>query len=168
MFCIVVPLSYNISRTSEKYDIMKNFFIAALLAVTFISSAFAAPVKGTNYFVANSFKARFPNVLKVDWIETPDYAKATFLLGNVKTEALYQLDGTFIGTCQKIAVEDLPIAAKRSFAKRYADYTVKEAVKFESNEELAYFISAEDNTNSIVLKVVDKNLLAFTVSAKKL
>ncbi len=51
----------------------------------------------------------------------------------------------------------LRFKAKRSFAKRFDDYTVKEAIRFEGTEEGAYFISAEDDKKAVILKVSDND-----------
>ena len=143
---------------------MKKLLMFALIAVSVITCAFAAPLKGVNYFVSNSFKSRYPQVADVHWTATTSYAKATFVLNNVRTEAFYKPDGDFIGSCHAISIDDLPITAKRSFAKKYANYTVKEAIKFDGAEETAYFISAENEKGSVVLKVAGAHISVYAVN----
>lgn len=145
---------------------MKKLLLTALIAVTLISSAFASPVKEVNYFVLNSFDNSFPTVTDVHWVVTPSYAKATFVVNNVETKAFYKLDGEFIGTCQPIAIEDLPVSAKRSFAKKYSNYTVKEAIKFDGNQETAYFISAENEKHNVILKADNSGISVYSASSK--
>lgn len=146
---------------------MKKILLTAIIAISIISSAFANPGKEVNYFVINSFREDFGNVEDVKWNITPAYAKAAFILNNVATEAFYKLDGEFIGTTQTIAIEDLPIAAKRSFAKKYSNYIVKEAIKLNGNEETAYFILAENEKHSVVLKANNAGITVYKVSSKK-
>jgi hypothetical protein len=143
---------------------MKKLLLSTLIAVSVITSAFAGPFKGVSYFVSNSFKARYPGVSDVQWTTTPSYTKATFVLNNIRTEAFYKQDGDFIGASHAVSIDDLPIAAKRSFAKKYGSYTVKQAIKFDGAEEIAYFISAESERGSVVLKVVDTNISVFRVN----
>ena len=68
--------------------------------------------------------------------------------------------GKFIGTNQAITLEDLPVNAKRAFAKKYEGYTVKEAIRFEGSQESAYYISAENEKGSVILKVDDYGLIS--------
>ncbi len=52
------------------------------------------------------------------------------MLNNVRTQALYTPAGEFIGTNQAITLDELPVAAKRTFAKKYQGYTVEQAIRF--------------------------------------
>src|SRR4051812_25053658 len=121
---------------------MKKLLLAALFAVTLIASAFASPVKRVNSFVTRSFQEDFKDVSDVQWDLSPSFAKATFILDDVRTEAYYDLNGEFIGTCHSISLDELPISAKRSFAKKYSDYTVSQAIEFTGRDETSYYISA--------------------------
>jgi hypothetical protein len=85
---------------------------------------------------------------------------ATFTLNNVRTQALYTPEGEFIGTNQAINLEELPVRAKREFAKKYDGYTVKEAIRFEGSQESAYYISAENEKGSVILKVEDSGSIS--------
>ncbi len=147
---------------------MKKLLLTAFIAVALItSSAFAKPAKGVNSFVRNSFTSDFVNVTDVDWTITSSYAKATFVFNNVRTEAFYELNGELIGSSSAIAITDLPIAAKRNFAKKYGNYTVKEAIKFDGNQETAYYISAENEKQSVILKADNFGITVYKVSDKK-
>lgn len=146
---------------------MKKLLLAAFVAVSIISSAFAAPSQTANYFVSNSFKQDFPFVSNVQWTISASFSKATFLLNNIKTEAFYKADGELIGTASAITLDELPTNAKRTFAKRYSScYIVKEAIKFEGVEETAYYISAADGKESVILKVLNSNMSVYIVSDK--
>jgi hypothetical protein len=86
----------------------------------------------------------FKHASDVTWTSEENYAKATFKWNNISTEAVYTPEGDFIGSMQAITLEELPVNAKRKFAKKYEGYTVKEAIRFEGSKEKAYYISAED------------------------
>src|SRR3954471_2269867 len=139
---------------------MKKLFITGLLAVTVALSSFAAEGNKVNFSVLNSFKSQFKNVSEVEWTSGENYSKATFVLNNVRTEALYSDAGEFIGTNQAVTLEALPVSAKRAFAKKYSDYTVKEAIRFEGAQESAYYISAENAKGPVVLKVEDSGSIS--------
>ena len=59
-----------------------------------------------------------------------------------------------------VTLDELPIRAKRDFAKKYNGYTVKEAILFEGTMESAYYISAEDEKGSVILKVEDSGYIS--------
>ncbi len=141
---------------------MKKLFISALLAISVAANSFAAEnkVSGT---AANNFKAQFKNASDIQWTFSDNYTKATFVLNNIRTEALYTPDGEFIGTNQAVTLEDLPVSAKRQFAKKYDGYTVKEAIRFKGSKESAYYISAENEKGTVILKVEDSGAMS-TVS----
>ena len=134
---------------------MKKLFISALLAITVAASSFAAEGNNVSYTVRNNFSSQFKKASDVQWTSGENYTKATFILDNVRTEAFYSAEGEFIGTNQAITLEELPVNAKRAFAKKYDGYTVKEAIRFEGSQESAYYISAEDGRGSVILKVED-------------
>jgi len=133
---------------------MKKLFISGLLMIAVAISSFAAG-KEISYAAKINFTSQFKHVSQAQWTAGENYTKATFVLNNVRTEALYDETGEFIGTNQAANLEELPVNAKRSFAKKYSDYTVKEAIRFEGSKESAYYIAAENEKGSVVLKVED-------------
>jgi hypothetical protein len=145
---------------------MKKLLFTALIAVSTIASAFASPVEKVSDRIKGSFNSNYPDISNVKWDMTTDYAKATFVIENVTTEAFYSHNGEFIGTSQAISINDLPTGVKRSFAKRYGNYTVKEAIQFEGKEESAYYISAENEKQSVILKAVNGVIEVFRSSNK--
>src|SRR3954471_19579383 len=146
---------------------MKKLQLPAVIAVSFIASALAGPAKTVYFFVRNSFENDFKHITAVDWDVTPSYAKATFQLNNVKTEAFYKLDGEFIGSSQAVKIDDLPTAAKRNFAKKYGTYLVKEAIKFEGKDDSFFYISAENEKESVILKADNLGVSVYQVKMKK-
>ncbi|HKG67320.1 MAG TPA: hypothetical protein VKA92_00510 [Segetibacter sp.] len=139
---------------------MKKLFISALLAITVAASSFAAEGNNVSYTVRNNFSSQFKKASDVQWTSGENYTKATFVLDNVRTEALYSAEGELIGTNQAITLEELPVNAKRAFAKKYEGYTVKEAIRFEGSQESAYYISAENEKGSVILKVEDSGSMS--------
>ncbi|MCW3109349.1 MAG: hypothetical protein JWQ09_3855, partial [Segetibacter sp.] len=55
---------------------------------------------------------------------------------------------------------------KRFVAKKYSDYTIKEAFKFKSEDETDYFISAENEKENIVLKVKEGSVFVYSKTNK--
>lgn len=145
---------------------MKKLLFAALLAVSLVTSAFAGGTN-VNVSVLNNFKSEFSKAANVSWVSKEDYAKATFTLDDVKMEAFYNVQGELIGTAKGISLDNLPVSAKRRFAKKYPGYTVKEVIYFEKSDDGAYFFSAENETESIIFKVGQNDQLTTFQQTKK-
>ena len=132
---------------------MKKLLISAVLTVLIATSSFAADGKELNSKVVSNFSQEFKHAKNVTWKSTENFVKASFILNDKSMAAYYDLDGNMIGTSTDIAIDDLPTNAKRAFAKKYAEYTVKEAIQFEGVEETAYYIAAESENQTLLLKV---------------
>lgn len=139
---------------------MKKLFISALIALSVSLSSFAAEGNNVNYTVRYNFETQFANATEVKWTSGVNYQKATFVLNNVRIEALYNAEGEFIGTSRAVSTEELPVKVKRAFAKKYADYTVKEVIRFDGNEESAYFISAENEKGEVIIKAEETGYIS--------
>ena len=133
---------------------MKKFFFIALMAVGLASSAFAG-TSSVNISVLNNFKSSFGNANDISWTLKDDFAKATFTLNNVKMEAFFNSAGELIGTSKNISMDEVPVSAKRTFAKKFGGYTVTEAIHFEGADENAYYISADNNSESVIIKLAE-------------
>ena len=142
---------------------MKKLFTAALLAVTIATSAFATDAKKVSSIVLSSFDADFSEASNVTWTAANEFTKATFILNKQKMEAFYSSNGELFAKSKGISLDELPVRAKRDFAKRFAGFTVKEAISMELPAESAFFISGENEKESVILKVSD----AGTVSVYK-
>lgn len=82
-------------------------------------------------------------------------------------EAYYSRTGEMIGTSKGITLDQLPVRAKRSFAKKYGNYNVIEAIRFEGAEEGAYYICSQNEKETIVVKVSDNDQLSVIKKTKK-
>ena len=134
---------------------MKKLLMAALLVATLATSAFAKATTTVNYAALKNFNIEFRHASDVSWSSTENYIKASFVYDNEKIEAFYTLDGDKIGTTKGISVDQLPVKAKRAFAKSFGGYDVKQGILFEGVEENAYFLSAENEKESLIVKVYE-------------
>ncbi len=143
---------------------MKKLALSVLLAVSIFSSSFAADEtkkaadeskKATqvNVRTLHTFRTAFGNLTDVEWSTKPDFARASFTYNNERIEAFFDLRGELIGTSKAVTIDQMPVNVKRVFAKRYADYTIKETIRFDGVDESSYYISAENGTKSVILKV---------------
>jgi hypothetical protein len=133
---------------------MRKLLLTALVAVSFISSSFAGTVS-VNHFIRNNFEAEFKAAKNVEWTSSTSYVTATFLLNKQKTQAFYEPSGDLIGTAHTIDIESLPTYAKRTFAKKYANYTVQEVIEFIKPDASAYFVSASAEGENVILMIAD-------------
>ena len=146
---------------------MKKLLFSALLTVLVTISSFAATSSETNARAVRIFETDFKEATNARWSATNDYLKVSFTLQNKAMEAFYDKEGEFIGVSHQVAVDELPVGAKRSLAKKLAGYTVHEAIKFEAIDETAYFVSAENESRSVFLKVTTYGLVSLFKQVKK-
>ena len=141
------------TNQKSKHYIMKKFILSTIIAVTFVSSSFAKEAYSINYKIKNNFNSAFKDAENVQWTSTDNYVTATFVLDQKGTKAFFQHDGTLIGSAIAISMDALPSNAKRVFAKKYSGSTITEAIKFDKHDGTAYFISAENSSEKLVLQV---------------
>ena len=146
---------------------MKKVLFSALATVLITASSFATDAKKVNTKAANVFVAEFKDAKSVNWTSTTNYVKASFTLDNKNMEAFYDMRGNMIGTSTAISLEELPTNAKRSLAKKLDGYTVKEAIQFDGTDETAYYVSAENDTQSLLLKVSEDGFVMVFKQTKR-
>lgn len=145
---------------------MKKFLLTALVAVSLAGSAFAADVTRVSNEVIANFREHYKTET-VSWTMTPEYAKATFTKDGQKVEVFYNnFNGEEIATSKTISLDKLPVDAKRKFAQKYAGYTVKEAIRLEGIDEKAYFISASNEKENVIIKVDDTDKVSVFEKSK--
>ena len=144
---------------------MKKLFVTTLIAISFITTAFAGETK-LSYAILSNFKTQFKNASDINWITNEAYAKATFIENQIKMEAFYSPAGELIGTSKGITLDQLSVKAKRNFAKKYGEYSVTEAIRFEGIEEAAYYIAARNEQETVVVKVSDDNQISIIKRTK--
>ncbi|GEO09351.1 hypothetical protein [Segetibacter aerophilus] len=145
---------------------MKKLFIAALVALTISTSAFAQDVNQIDPKAVQNFEATFVGASKVEWTSKESFTKASFLQDEQKVEVFYNPDGDLIATTKQVKMEELPTFVKRTFTKKYSDYNVTEAFKFNADAETNYFVAAENDKESIVLKVANGSISVYSRTSK--
>jgi len=88
-------------------------------------------------------------------------------LNEKRMEAYYNLDGEVIGTSTPITLEELPVKAKRTIAKKFEGYTFTEAIRFEGAEENAFYIFTQNDKETVILKVTDTDQVVTFKKTKK-
>ena len=146
---------------------MKNLFLSALLTVAVATSAFATGENNISYFVLNNFNRDFKNATNVKWTSKTGLAEATFIMDNRKMDVFYNPDGSLYAVSKTINLDELPVSAKRTFAKRYAGYTVKEAIQYDGTDEQSYYLSTENEKETVIIKIDHSEHLSVFKKTKK-
>jgi hypothetical protein len=152
---------------------MKKLFIIALLIIAVAGSAFASDTKKVNILIKNSFNADFGKAIDVAWTINEQYTKASFTMHKQQMEAFYNSNGDLIGTSKSIDLDELPVAAKRTLIKKYGEFmalggfSVKEAIRFDRIDDGAYFISLDNEKETVILKVGDTGDVSIYNQAEK-
>ena len=146
---------------------MKKSILATVLLIGFLTSAFATGESKISYFILNSFNRDFKDAKNVVWTSKTGLAEARFTLNDRKTEVFYNANGSIYAISKSIELDELPVNAKRAFAKRYEGYIVKEAIQYEGTDEESYYISAENEKESVIIKVEQQGELSIFKKTKK-
>jgi hypothetical protein len=156
------------TRTNERkittiMSLGKKLSIAAIIALTLISTAFAnvsgAPVASgapnTPHFkgVENFIKA-FPQATDVNYKIKERYTEVSFTWNNLKLEAFFDREGSLIGTSRAMAINDLPISFQVNLKNDYPGFVATEAIEFDHVENgVGYYVTVVSLEKSYVLHV---------------
>lgn len=148
---------------------MKKFIIAALIAVTFASTAFAAETK-VNSKALNHFASVYSNVKSVTWETKEKFIRATFTENGEKTEVYYTTDGDLIGTSNKLLFKDLPSKVIKAVKQRYnqPEYTIGDCISFTNDSDVTtYYVTVENEKERRVLDVTESGSISTFKRTKK-
>ena len=146
---------------------MKKLLFTALLILTVAAGAFAKDPNKISSTILKNFEAEYKNASKVSWVVRSDYSKAEFTLDNTKMEVFYNKNAEKIATSRSISLDELPVNAKRAFAKKFEGFTVKEAIFFDGIYETAYYISGENEKEAVILKINDVSEVSIFEKTRK-
>lgn len=134
-------------------SISKKFVVAAIALCCVTASAFASGDEA-NEKAANSLKAEYKNAKDVQWKVTKDYIKASFYWNGQRLEVFYNKQGETIAQGRLIKVTNLPLKAQQYLDDRYSNYTVTEAVEYNSDDTgLCYYVSVEKDSKKKILQI---------------
>ena len=139
---------------------MRKIFLAALLFTSIVPTTDISAAGKIDNSARKSFSSAFAPANHNWSLKTP-FTKVDVEVEGKNLSTYYDFSGELIGTTEEISLEELPVDAKRSFAKRYSGYTVTEVLKFESPEETAYYLSAENGKGSEIVKISNANEASF-------
>jgi len=131
----------------------KKMMIAAV-AATFITATAFAGGEETKARATKSLKAEFATAENIQWKVTENFIKATFTWNGQKLEMFYNNNGEVIAKSRIIEATSLPLSAQQFITKRYAGYTVSEAIEYESqDEDNCYYASLVKDGTKVMLRI---------------
>lgn len=145
---------------------MKKLIFSTLFLFALTIGAFAHTEK-VSQMVNQSFQTSFQGASDVVWSVNDIYSKASFSYQGKKMEVYYRPDGSTMATCKNLEFCDLPFKAQQKFTKKYAGYKVVENAEYSSEDEVSYYISAENEKEFIVIHVTDGNVMGVEKRIKK-
>lgn len=137
-----------------KLKTMKKLILAALIAVSITTSAFADVT--VNAKITENFQTEFYDATNVVWTVSNNFAKAVFTVEGEKMEAFYNLDGSTIGVSKTLALDKLPKNALKTITKKYPfpPYVLKECIEFTNADgEKKFYVSLEEAKTKLILEV---------------
>ena len=120
---------------------MKRIFLSlSLLLTVSVTTTFANPVSEK---VLNSFKKEFAGASAVQWNDLGEILKASFVLGDRRVEAYFNVDGELQGCIRNLFYNQLPLAVMTAVDKRFADAEILDVNEITNPAGTSYTISLE-------------------------
>ncbi|MEO6149166.1 MAG: hypothetical protein ABIN95_10480 [Mucilaginibacter sp.] len=153
---------------------MKKLFILPVIIGMLVTGVYAADkVKkdddkngNVSYAVINQFKSDFRDATNVNWTVTPNSQRAEFIVNGVKKSAFYNLDGTYLGTTQKVAYNTISLKAQKEIADKYIGYTVSEVIELQTGESVDHFVDLKSAEGEVLVRVAPTSAVYFFQKVK--
>ena len=107
----------------------------------------------------SQFKLDFGTVSNVQWRRKNDLDEVKFVKDGKSIAAFYDDNAKLVGTTTIKSLKDLPADAQKTIAKDYKDYTAKEVILFEDNDD--------NDTNMILYNLRVENVKSYFVELTK-
>jgi len=132
-----------------------------------------------SYQSKQEFYRKFGNIPGVVWTRSKNFDEVVFNNNGVSTTAFYDVNSDLVGATNFVSFADLPEAGQKQILKEYKDYTVKEIVFFDDNEnndtnmvlynsqfdgEDNYFVELQKDDKTIVVQVTPDGLTGYFTS----
>lgn len=130
---------------------MKKFIIAAIAAITLVTTAFAA---NNNDKASSLFKAAYPDATNVHYKTTGELVSISFVLDSTRMQAFYNTSGEQVAISRAISIQNLPLRAQRYMADKFSGYTATEVIEIDhSIEGTNYYVSLVNNNQKVIAQV---------------
>jgi hypothetical protein len=142
---------------------MKKLSLAAVFALTMITSAFAGKDVTPHFKGMENFVKAFPKATGVAYEVKGQFTEVSFTWNDINLLAFYDLDGDLVATSRSISIKDLPLSFNMNIEREYPGYVVTEAIEFDQAENgLSYYVNVVGPEKSYVLHVdIDGTISVF-------
>lgn len=129
-----------------------------------------------NYQSKEQFYRSYGDRPDVLWSKGKYFDQALFNKDGVMTTAYFDFDAQLVGTTATKNFADLPVSAQNEINKEYKDYTVKQVIFFDDNEDVDadmvlygsqfngtdnYFVELKKDNKEVVLQVTMDGLVGY-------
>jgi type II secretory pathway pseudopilin PulG len=124
---------------------MKTFLVAAALALTTFSTFSAsANNRSKNKVSVSTFQSlqeQFGDISNLNWEPAINkMLRATFTKDGETVSAFFDQRGQLLASTTNVEPAELPGAVKKSLAQKVKEGTITEAIRYQDNDEQAFFI----------------------------
>jgi hypothetical protein len=130
----------------------KRILVWVLLLTIGVSTTFANNAEGVSEKVISSFKKEFAEARDVQWEKSKEYLKATFSLNEQVMFAYYSEEGKLLAVTRNLPSGQLPINLLADVKKNYGGYWITQLFEIAMDTESSYYITLENENQTIVLK----------------
>ena len=145
---------------------MKKIVLTLAIAISSIAS-FANDNVTTEALKA--FNNEFASASSVEWSESGNLYKASFLFNEQYVTAYYTPQGHLVGVAKNILSLDLPVKLQAKLKNNFADFWITELSEVSNNRGTTYYITLEnadvqvklhstDNNTWMPVKAIEKNI----------
>ena len=146
---------------------MKNLLLTALLSAGIFASAFAIDESKISLIVRETFKEEFKETQNVEWSIKPSCVKASFTYKGEAMDAFYDFSGKKIGASHHVTMLDVPLSSRKKIEAKYPSHRVTEAIEFIGQDENSYYISLENEKETVIVKINDHSTMSLFKKSSK-
>jgi hypothetical protein len=139
------------------------FFLSLFAAL----NAVAARPPEVSEKVLKAFNETFVKAIDVVWHESQNIYEAHFKQSEIVTRATYDRNGNLLRTTRYYSEENLPINVLTKLKKRYEGKSVYGVTESTTEDEVAYYITLQDEKNWYIVKADNWGSLELTQKFRK-
>ncbi len=145
---------------------MKRLFLSICVAAVSLV-AFAKPPKKNNserlftYSANESLKVMYGKVDNLSWSRAKNnLTRANFTIDGEKLSAFFDVDGRHVATTTEVAIDQLPVAARKAVKTKSEGNQVVGLVEYSSDNETAYYLELSDGKKNTIYKITGSGLVS--------
>jgi hypothetical protein len=122
---------------------LKKIVVSFALLFIITLNARSAEDPGVSEAVQASFEKEFSGAQLIGWKDMGEFMKATFILGERRTEAYFRENGELEGSVRSLFYSQLPLVVMTSFDKRFGGAEVWDVLEINNSQGTTCRITLE-------------------------